>query len=110
MAIIDFTEYIKAINDTADYDEKWNIIYPSLGLGEAGEVQNQIKKILRDDAGILTDTRKEKIEKELGDLFWNTVKLCLDCGLDPNEVVQKNADKLADRKLRGVIRGDGDDR
>ena len=44
-----------------------NLIYPTLGLaGEAGEVAEKVKKLIRDDAGVLTDERRAAIAKELG--------------------------------------------
>ena len=45
MNLDDYQEQAKA---TAIYDKKHAIIYPALGLaGEAGEVSNKVKKLLR---------------------------------------------------------------
>jgi len=45
--------------------------YLGLGLiGETGEVAEHVKKCLRDDEGRLTDERREKLIKELGDVLW----------------------------------------
>ena len=47
-----------------------NILYPTLGLcGEAGEVAEKIKKMVRDDGGVLSDERRAALSKELGDVL-----------------------------------------
>ena len=45
--------------------------YLALGLiGETGEVAEHVKKYLRDDEGFLTEDRRQKLIKELGDVLW----------------------------------------
>jgi NTP pyrophosphatase (non-canonical NTP hydrolase) len=47
-----------------------NFIYPTLGLcGEAGEVAEKIKKILRDNNSIADSERVNEIKRELGDVL-----------------------------------------
>lgn len=84
--------------------------YVGLGLGEAGEIQNQLKKILRDDGWSLKPERIEAIKKELGDLLWYMSELTNLLGLDLGQIAQENLDKLAKRKAEGKISGDGDNR
>ena len=69
---MDFRDYQKLSRKTAIYPQKGkNFIYPTLGLvGEAGEVAEKIKKVLRDNQGIIDQPRKEEIAKELGDVLW----------------------------------------
>jgi len=51
--------------------DKTNIEYPVLGLiGESGEVAEGLKKTLRDDAGVITDKKRESLIKEIGDIMW----------------------------------------
>lgn len=82
-----------------------------LGLaGEAGEVAEKYKKIIRDKEGkISSDDRKELI-KELGDVLWYTALLAKYLDVSLEEVAETNVNKLADRQSRSAIKGKGDNR
>jgi len=68
-------DYQGAINDFARYPEVHSARYTALGLfGEAGEIANQVKKIWRDDDGVLTADRMTKLRDELGDVLWYAVR------------------------------------
>lgn len=107
---MELNEYQKKALTTAMHPEKYNIIYPALGLGnEAGEVMGKIKKWLRgDDGEQISDERKDALKGELGDVLWYLAVLAHDLGIDMNDVAQSNIDKLQSRKDRGTIQGDGD--
>ena len=108
-AMSDLRSYQKWTQSTAIYTNP--IIYPSLELaGEVGEVCNQVKKIYRDDEGVVTLKRKQDLEKELGDVLWALARLIDDLGLDFNMVKELNVIKLEDRMQRNVIGGSGDNR
>jgi NTP pyrophosphatase (non-canonical NTP hydrolase) len=88
-----------------------NIVYPTLGLaGEAGEVAEKVKKLLRDDGGILSEERRDALAGELGDVLWYVAQVATEAGLDLEEIAQGNLDKLLSRKQRGVLSGSGDRR
>lgn len=88
-----------------------NYIYPALGLcGEAGEVAEKIKKIIRDKDGAVSIEDKMAIAKELGDVMWYLAALCKELDLDMGEVAQCNLDKLAARASKGTLGGSGDSR
>jgi NTP pyrophosphatase (non-canonical NTP hydrolase) len=88
-----------------------NLVYPTLGLaGEAGEVAEKVKKLIRDDAGVLSDERRAAIAKELGDVLWYVAQVATEAGLDLDEIAAANLEKLLSRAQRGVLQGSGDDR
>lgn len=87
------------------------ILYPALGLnGEAGEVAEKVKKVVRDKGGVFNDDDREALALELGDVLWYTTALCNDLGLTLSDVAEMNLKKLQDRKKRGVLGGNGDAR
>jgi len=76
--------------------KEFDIKYMALGLGgEVGEVQNEIKKLERDDNNILTDIRRNKIITEMGDVMWYLTGICneLNCSLE--DVLNNNISKLS---------------
>lgn len=82
-----------------------------LGLvGEAGEVSEKVKKIIRDHDGLITPSDKDEITKELGDVLWyiSAVADYLEVSLD--QVASNNLEKLFSRRDRGTSRGSGDNR
>jgi len=107
-----FEEYQKKSRKTAIYPNKdKNFIYPTLGLaGEAGEVSEKIKKVLRDNNGVITNEKKEEIKKELGDVLWYVSQIATELGLSLEEIASFNIEKLKLRKERGKLQGSGDDR
>ena len=107
-----FEEYQQQAYRTALYPNKDNnFIYPTLGLAsEAGEVAGKIKKVIRDKGGIIDDTTREDIKKELGDVLWYVSQIASELGLDLSEIVDKNIHKINSRVERGVLQGEGDNR
>ena len=51
-----------------------------------------------------------ELKKEAGDILWQLSGLCEVMDWDLEDVGKGNLDKLADRKQRGVISGEGDNR
>ncbi len=107
-----FEEYQKESRKTAIYpDIGRNFVYPTLGLtGEVGEVAEKVKKILRDNAGIVSNERRDEIQKELGDVLWYIAQLATEFDISLEDTAWKNLQKLFSRKERGVLHGDGDNR
>ena len=88
-----------------------NLLYPTLGLcGEAGEVAEKVKKMVRDDGGELTAARRDALAGELGDVLWYVAQLATEADLDLGDVAQANLAKLRSRQERAVLQGSGDDR
>jgi NTP pyrophosphatase (non-canonical NTP hydrolase) len=101
-------KYQEMAKSTAIYDKKHAILYPALGLaGEAGEVANKIKKLIRDGYEKNKDYRKT-ISDEIGDVLWYCAVLADDIGFKLSDIATNNLVKLKDRQDRGVIGGSGD--
>ncbi len=107
-----FKDYQIKSKKTAFYPNQGNnFIYPTLGLtGEAGEVSEKIKKVLRDDQGIVSKEKKEEIKKELGDVLWYISQLATELGISLDNIAKNNLIKLFSRKKRGKLKGSGDNR
>ena len=85
--------------------------YVSHGLaGEAGEFNDQVKRVTRDDGGLLTPERRQKLIKELGDVAWYLSQAARELGVTLEEVAKQNIEKLASRAQRGVLTGEGGER
>ena len=107
---MNFNEYQEMAKSTAIYDKKHQILYPALGLaGEAGELANKVKKLIRDGYEKNKDYRTE-ISAELGDVLWYIAVLASDIGIELSDIATNNIIKLKDRQARGVIGGNGDTR
>jgi len=87
------------------------IFYASMGLsGEAGEVCNKVKKILRDGGGVLSNEMKTKLLGELGGVAWYLVALTEEFGFEIEDVLEYNYEQIRGRQARNTLKGDGDDR
>ena len=106
---MNFNEYQKIARSTAIYPKEYKVIYPALGLcGEAGEVAEKVKKIVRGDDRLNNVT--SSIVMELGDVLWYVSALADDLGITLEQVAQWNVDKLQRRMQLNKIKGDGDNR
>jgi len=89
---------------TKDQDR---LVENTLGLvGEAGEVAEKIKKLIRDN----NKYANEEIMKELGDVVFYATALANIYGRGLQEVLELNIQKLEDRQKRNKLRGSGDNR
>ena len=86
------------------------ISYASNGLGEVGEIQGKIKKLIRDAGGEISEEAKKEISKEIGDVLWYVMAICEEFDLRMEDVAQQNINKLFSRMERGVLGGSGDNR
>ena len=109
---MDLNDYQTAALRTAVYPNMGtNFAYPALGLvGEAGECADKLKKVIRDNDGVLTTTVRDAVAKEIGDVLWYVSVLAYEMDYDLNAIAQINLDKLASRQERGVLSGSGDNR
>lgn len=109
---LEFRVYQGEARKTAIYPDKGeNIIYPTLGLnGEAGEVAEKVKKLIRDKESKYDPEFTEEIADELGDVLWYVAALCDEMGFSMANIARKNLAKLHDRSSRNKLHGSGDTR
>ena len=109
--ISDLDMYQKVALTTAIYPREQAIIYPTLGLtGEAGEVANKVKKIIRDGSDSKDEKLVSEIKAEIGDCLWYIAVLANDFNIKLSDIASANIEKLATRKSKGTIHGSGDNR
>jgi len=108
---MELNEYQKQALSTAVYPLDSEIIYPALGLcGEAGEVAEKIKKVLRDGGSFTNPKTVVAIAKELGDVLFYIAAIADNLGLTMDDVGNINLEKLRMRRKANTLKGNGDDR
>lgn len=107
----DFNLYQWKTHETAIFPKDRALEYLGLGLAsEAGEVAGKIKKVLRDNAGVLTPEKSDEIADELGDVLWYLAQAGSVIGWDLHDIAMRNQRKLQSRSARGTLVGSGDTR
>ena len=112
MSTITATEYQQKASETAIFPKQKALEYITLGLtGEAGEIANKVKKLIRDGADKETlEQKKIEIGYELGDVLWYCAMLAREVDINLGHMMEKNIEKLHSRKERGTLGGSGDNR
>jgi len=99
---MDFNEYQDLAADTAVHPGgNDGIVYLALGLGgEAGEVQESVKKWQRGQGamGELDEEHLDGVEHELGDVLWYLARLADELGYDLEDIAEMNREKLVARQ------------
>lgn len=110
-------ELLRKVNDYVENDENCAILHYLSKYGECAKDirKNPRKKICKRTVAVYDafkeDFAKDKdLQKELGDVMWQLNGLMSVLGLNAEDIAQQNLDKLADRKKRDQIDGDGDNR
>lgn len=127
MANLSLNEYQDKAMSTC-MPESDNLFYMLANLvGEVGEFASKASKHMRkgnlhvtttkrDEEGKIlhtqnwniTDEERHLLLSEIGDILWQTAGLAKVMGVTLEEVAEENLAKLASRKQRHVISGDGD--
>lgn len=95
-----------AIYPEANTGSTTELSYLALGLGgEAGEVLEKTKKLIRDGK-----FDHVEVAKELGDVLWYLARYASAIGATLNDIAELNVTKLESRKTRNVLGGSGDNR
>lgn len=90
-------------------------------VGEVGEFASKIAKSIRKSEATIDKndifvkgewfrSSEKELKAEAGDILWQLSGLCSVMGWSLEDVAKANLAKLADRKNRGVIIGNGDKR
>lgn len=93
-------------------------------VGEVGELASKMAKAIRKGKAVMdfnhfitergdqsmSEQEIHDLKSECGDVMWQISGLCKVMGWTLEEVCQENLDKLASRKERGVLDGNGDNR
>ncbi|MFI5695645.1 nucleoside triphosphate pyrophosphohydrolase family protein [Kribbella sp. NPDC051586] len=105
-------EYQQAALRTAAPKDKPNeVFHLLLGLvGEAGEIAEKAKKIVRDKDSDFSQWDPDDLKKELGDTLWYIAVLADHFDVPLEEIAHLNLTKLADRQARNMLSGTGDNR
>ena len=104
-------DYQENAKKTAIYAPEHRIMYPALGLaGEAGEVANKVKKIMRDGVKNLPPDWKHQLASEIGDVLWYCAVLADDLNTSLGTIAAQNIEKLERRQKIGTLQGSGDKR
>lgn len=107
---MDLNEYQCQAHSTAG-EECNTLMYLGLAIcGEAGEVAEKIKKIIRDQNGNIFATDVEAITLELGDVLWYLSAMAAKLGVSLEKVATLNLDKINNRLENGTLHGSGDNR
>lgn len=114
---MNFNEYQAAIEKFDLFEQKdFKASDPAfmakvLGLaGEAGEVAEKFKKILRDKDGAISEADKLEILKEMGDVLWYLATISRYLKADFQAVAGMNIGKLSKRLETDKLHGSGDNR
>lgn len=108
-----YNENLCAYVDTGEgwlHEESLHYLYPVLALAEeAGEVAGKVAKYVR-KSDTDYNTLREVVKLELGDVLYQLSEAARQFGYTLDEIAEGNVAKLMDRKDRGVLVGEGDNR
>ena len=83
--------------DSLSANDVPRLLTAALGLSaESGEFTEIVKKLVFQGKPLSDETRTHMI-KELGDVMWYWTQGCMALGVDPNEVINTNKEKLMAR-------------
>lgn len=108
---VTLNEYQKTTQERAIYPGQGEINGMNGGLnycilalcGEAGELANTYKKLLRDEHGQVNDKARENLLLELGDCMWYMARIAQELNCNLADVAQMNITKLHNRALKKKI-------
>lgn len=119
--------FYNLLGEVGELTEKMNVYVQDIrlkGMSNTLGYFGQLAKTIRKEPGNVVTAReletfepyigqfkKDKdLQKEIGDIMWQLNGLMTVLGLSAEDIAQQNLDKLASRKQRDKIDGDGDNR
>jgi NTP pyrophosphatase (non-canonical NTP hydrolase) len=96
---MNFDDLLRRINELRNTSNVNVSLLMTAGIGlasEGGEFNEIIKKVLFQGKP-LTEENVFHMKRELGDIIWYWTNACTALGLDPNEVIVENVNKLESR-------------
>ncbi len=100
-----------ALRTASPKDKKNELFHLLLGLnGEAGEIAEKMKKVVRDKDSDFSTVDIDDLTKELGDVLWHIAVIGDYFDIKLDDIGETNIKKLASRLERGKISGSGDNR
>lgn len=101
----------KALRTAAGKTKHNELFHLLLGLvGEAGEISEKMKKIVRDHDSDESKIDVNDMKKELGDVLWYVAVLADYFDIKLDDIAAHNIEKLRSRQIRGKLQGSGDNR
>jgi NTP pyrophosphatase (non-canonical NTP hydrolase) len=95
-----FTERVEQLTTDTDINVSL-LLTAGVGLAsETGEFNEIVKKILFQGKEASEDNIFH-MKRELGDIFWYWINACRSLGLNPNDVINENVNKLKSRYPSG---------
>lgn len=105
----DYQNFVDEFNITRNVYNFNDVLHHGLSLcAESGEIASKISKLVYRYS--INDYTNTNLFSELGDVLYHLVALINHEGMKLEEIMEANVIKLKDRKERGVLIGDGDDR
>jgi NTP pyrophosphatase (non-canonical NTP hydrolase) len=104
----DLTEFMNRLDDLdANYNDAEHkhgpqinvplLLTAGIGLASEGGEFNEIVKKMVFQGKPLNDENVFHMKRELGDIMWYWINACTALGLDPNDVIAENVEKLKAR-------------
>jgi hypothetical protein len=94
--VVSFVEHVRKLHNNSNVNIPL-LLTAGIGLGsEGGEFEEIVKKIFFQGKPLNEDTIFH-MKRELGDIIWYWTNACNALGLDPNEVIAENVNKLEAR-------------
>lgn len=133
-SVIDLEDLRHALNDLQDYAMRTRFLYvdavdsidkevraptlryllrmsyAALGLGESGEVQNKVKKLIRDTGGVATQDDKDAIGGEIWDSILYHCSVATELNVNLGDIAVDGLRRLESGQARGILGGSGDRR